>query len=53
MGATRVHMYRLKQSHEEIIFTQTADMFAEIVSVTFNSMLFRLDYFPVWFPYLW
>ena len=33
MGATRVHMYRLKQSHEEIIFTQTADMFAEIVSV--------------------
>ena len=28
----RVHMYKLKHIHAEMIFTHTADMFAEIVS---------------------
>ena len=43
-------MYRLKQSHEEIIFTQTADMFAEIVSVTFNLMYLGWIIFLCGFP---
>ena len=28
----RVHMYKVKHIHAEMIFTHTADMFAEIVS---------------------
>ena len=31
-GATRVHMYKEKHIQAEMIFTHTADMFAEIVS---------------------
>ena len=31
-GAMRVHMYKVKHIHAEMIFTHTADIFAEIVS---------------------
>ena len=31
-GAMRVHMYKVKHIHAEMIFTHTADMLAEIVS---------------------
>ena len=39
-GATRVHMYKEKHIQAEMIFTHTADMFAEIVSA--NVVLLRV-----------
>jgi hypothetical protein len=40
-GATRVHMYRAKHIQDEMIFTHTADMLADMVSEK-NAKIFRL-----------